>query len=115
MKISAIKNHKDFKFITNSGIRFKAGSFIAYAVTNSCCEFNGEYGILISKKFGKAVTRNKAKRRVRPILRELAKQTSFFDKFKIIVIPHKNIIEEKFTNLTLDFFRAIEFFQGNTC
>ncbi len=90
--INKIKTYSEIKAITNSAEKQVFKSFIAYKTENS---ENLKIGILLSKKFGKAVKRNFARRRLIASLNNLPKNS----RGTIVFIPRNKILTIDFEEL----------------
>lgn len=116
MRILQVKKSKDFKKIgnprNNQTLKFFSKTLIFLAHPTSQTYFfdqqNGKMakdfcrvGYTVSKKVGNAVTRNKAKRRLREIFKILA-PTFAKNHFDYIVIAKKEISGSDFKKITSD-------------
>ncbi|MDP1975103.1 MAG: ribonuclease P protein component [Alphaproteobacteria bacterium] len=75
MLITTLKKRTDFKRLTTSGKSIKSKSFILQykpfpdAISHALESLR--YGLTVTKKIGNAVIRNRVKRRLRPLIRDL--------------------------------------------
>ena len=83
-----IKKNYEFKYVFNKGQRYSAKYINAYICKNNR-QFN-KFGISISKKYGKAVKRNLAKRLVREGYKVFENKLN--DYYNIVILF--NIIDE---------------------
>ncbi len=65
-------------------------------------------GIVVSKKIGKAVKRNRAKRLIREVFRK--NKEIFPEKSDIIIIPHPSIVKLKYNEVEEKFLKALKRF-----
>jgi len=65
-RIETIKDRNTFNNIIKKGKFKKNNFFVIYNMTNE--DSNNRYGIAVSKKYGKAVERNRIKRQTRAII-----------------------------------------------
>ncbi len=85
-----ISSKKDFERIYKQGSRVKGEFGMLIGLEDETLE-NCEFGIVVSKKVGKAHERNKFKRRVRYIIQRLINENFFNQKnSKITYIAFKN-------------------------
>lgn len=93
-KLVTLKKNYEFQYVFRKGKRFSFGHFnliVAPAKKNY-----PKIGIVISKKIGKAVVRNKKRRQIKEILRKfigdiIANQ--------YVIVAKDNIVDLKFTEL----------------
>lgn len=108
-KFEKIKTYKEIKGITLTGKKHVLESFIIYETSDLTSQEIPCIGILISKKFGIAVKRNFAKRRIVAMLNELnlegfkGKKITFIPRNKILKIDYKKIASEFTTTLKENF------------
>ena len=62
------------------------------------------YAIKLTKKIGNAVVRNKIRRRIKHILRDLVKLESNMASFTLIIIPKKTCKKYDFAKLENEFY-----------
>ncbi len=103
-----IKKNHDFQEIINLKNSFANKTFIIYKRKNSLdyCRF----GLSVGKKVGNAVMRNKIKRQLRHILRNI--DFSCKNTHDIIIITKKNIIEKEFSIIERDLNHALKHFKN---
>ena len=111
-KFEKIKTYKEIKGITLAGKKHVLDSFIIYETSDLASQEMPYIGILISKKFGIAVKRNFAKRRILAMLNDLnleglkGKKITFIPRNKILKIDYKKIASE-FTTALKESFKAV--------
>ena len=72
MKLQTLKHRKDFVLSNKFAKKIFSKNFIIQKYTNSnSIDLNLKFGFTATKKIGNAVVRNKAKRRLRHVAREL--------------------------------------------
>lgn len=71
-KLTPIKRSKEYGRVYQAGRKF-VGRFMVLYLAKNGLQIN-RYGIVASKKVGNAVTRNRAKRRLREIAKRMDKQ-----------------------------------------
>lgn len=105
MLILSLKNQKEFDIVNKVGkkqhspyfIAIIAKNFSAIPTTDSNTIF---FGMKVGKKLGKAVTRNKIKRRIRHLIRLISKNQQLENNaIGIIIIPKKGFEKIEFKNL----------------
>lgn len=82
MRLISIKNQNEFDHVFEYGKRF-SGQLFSTVVAKG--EGTTTLGVIVSKKFGNAVIRNRIKRQVRVAFRAIAKD--FLVRSKIVIIP----------------------------
>lgn len=93
-----IKDNQRFGEIVHLGKTFKNKAFVIHCLKNN--ENVVKIGISVSKKLGKAIVRNKIKRRIRAMCQEIVDFNS--QSLDIIIIAKNNYLENDFhTNLCL--------------
>ena len=91
-----IKTHKEIKHVTRIGKKAILKGAIVYRV-NQILE-KPKIGILISKKFGNAVKRNKAKRKILSSLNFI----NFDNTAEVVFIPKRAILKINFEDLKVE-------------
>lgn len=90
-----LRNNREFKKVYSNGKNFWNRNLILYKRKNEFEETR--LGITITKKFGNAVTRNRARRRLSEIYR--LKLHRIKDGYDIVIIPKKNVIDLSYDEL----------------
>ena len=94
-----ISKTKDYNLVYKNGKKIWGRYIIVYILKNKLG--HNRYGIVTSKKIGKAVTRNKAKRQVRSIISlHMAKIKTSYD---IVIIGRHSIGNTDFELVNKDF------------
>lgn len=88
---------KDFKSIMSLGNKIITRSFVLLYVIDSQDIEHFEYGIIASKKVGKAVQRNRCKRLLRSAVASLTHIIK--PKSKLVLIARSALLEQKFIDL----------------
>lgn len=86
-----IKNTNEFNSIIQAKRFRSCGSFVVYAKVK--CEDNYRIGITVPKKLGNAVVRNKTKRQIKSMLRNIKNYTPKYD---LIILVRKKYFEQSF-------------------
>ncbi|WP_250311130.1 ribonuclease P protein component [Rickettsia endosymbiont of Oedothorax gibbosus] len=132
MLILSLKNQKEFDLVNKLGKKFYSPYFITVIAkdftklltklnarnnaggktTNQTrlCKKSSEilllFGIKAGRKLGKAVIRNKIKRRIRHLVRLLSKETQIKpNNWAMIIIPKKGFDQIEFTTLLSELYR----------
>lgn len=101
-----ISSDKDFSYILRKGKKYLSVYFVMYFVenpTNSASQF----GIIASKKVGKAHERNRAKRVLREAIRNNLEK--FGDSKKVIFICRQKLSQIKLEEINSDFEKMLKF------
>lgn len=98
-----IKKNQEFKEIIDCHKLIKEISFNLYFRFNSTTNLN-RFGISVSKKLGNAVIRNRIKRRIRGILKDISLNHTNLD---LIFIAKKEILNCDYVDLQLQINKAI--------
>ena len=96
-RLVTLKKNYEFNFVFKKGQRFGSKSFTL--IVAPCRKNIAKYGIVISKKIGKAVVRNKKRRQIKEILRKLylvPNQYVFVAKENISVLTFNELENEIF-------------------
>lgn len=101
-KIDIIKSSRDFTEIINNGTLMKNRSYrIYYQKSND----KNRYGISIPTKTGKAVIRNKIKRRVKNIIDN--NKNSIKKSYNYVIIIRKGILDLTYDEMKKDLLNLI--------
>ncbi len=102
----SLKNSADFQRITRQGKKWAFPSFIMQALKREDTESSFRLGLTVSRKVGNAVTRNRAKRRLREIVRlyETPEKLSGWD---IVLIGRASAAERDFSLMRQDFLQGL--------
>lgn len=98
-----INRSRQYSFIYKSGRRHVGKYLILFVVRNHIQE--NRFGIVTSKKTGNAVTRNKAKRQIREVIRK--NRLGLPQGYDLAVVARYNIREASFEQIESDFVRLI--------
>lgn len=90
-----ITRNDEFKKVFLEGKRIESNNLIFFFLRNRY-KFN-RLGIIVKKEIGKAVDRNKVKRRIREAYRRINEK--LFQGYDIIIIAKKSIIELDFSEI----------------
>ncbi len=98
-----LHKRKDFLRIYSQGKRIYAATLVAYFLPNKLDEHR--LGVTVSRKIGKAATRNRIKRRIRELFRtSKSPDTPCFD---IVVNVRKAAARAPFARLQADYLKAL--------
>ena len=99
-----IRKRKDFLFLYKKGKRYRGKYFNLIYLSN---DFSfSRMAVVVSKKVGNAVKRNKIKRQMRTLFRR--NKSLFKAPLDIIIIAKKEILESSWLTLKGDYFSALE-------
>jgi len=99
-----IRKKSDFLFLYKNGCRYRGRYFNLVYLPNSLAF--SRMAVVVSKKVGKAVTRNKVKRWIRDLFRR--NKDWIKGSFDIMVIAKKEILEISRLQLRGDYLTALE-------
>jgi len=102
MKLQTLKHRKDFVLSNKFAKKIFSKNFIIQKYTNSdSIDLNLKFGFTATKKIGNAVTRNRAKRRMRAlVIRFVKEDINFFDnKSSYVLVAKSSLNKALFINL----------------
>ena len=102
MKLQTLKHRKDFVLSNKFAKKIYSRNFIIQKYTNSdSIDLNLKFGFTATKKIGNAVTRNRAKRRMRALVSRFVKEDiNFFDnKSSYVLVAKSSLNKALFINL----------------
>ena len=108
MRLFRIKKRKDFLAVNAKEMRFVSPSLVLQAFPKACLQDVG-LGFTTTKKLGKAVIRNRIRRRLKEVCR-LYQGWDHFDGFYFVIIGRKAALYTEFTQLQSELKTALEFF-----
>lgn len=100
-----LKKNYEFQFVFRKGKRFSSTHFTI--IVAPCKRKCAKFGIVISKKIGKAVVRNKKRRQIKEIIRPIIKT---FIPNQYVIVAKENIVEVDFNILKVE---IVSFFAKN--
>ncbi len=106
LDIISLKNQKEFELVNNRGVKLTS-QFFLLIICKQSITFEPDVknvvriGIKVSKKFAKrAVDRNKAKRRIRHLIKKLITNIDTLpDNLSIVFIPRSRFLSTKFDDI----------------
>ena len=102
MKLQTLKHRKDFVLSNKFAKKIFSKNFIIQKYTNSdSLDLNLKFGFTATKKIGNAVTRNRAKRRMRALVSRFVKEdiNSFDNKSSYVLVAKSSLNKALFINL----------------
>ena len=102
MKLQTLKHRKDFVLSNKFAKKIYSKNFIIQKYTNSdSIDLNLKFGFTATKKIGNAVTRNRAKRRMRALVSRFIKEdiNSFDNKSSYVLVAKSSLNKALFINL----------------
>lgn len=101
----SLKKNKDFRNVYRNGNSYATRNLVLYKLKSNN-DYN-RYGFSISKKIGKAVFRNKLKRRLKEIIRDIEKDN--IDRgYDLVFIARKPIVKINFRGIERDVRKLCE-------
>ena len=108
MKIETIKKRPEFINIAKNGNKWVTKGMVVQALRSRPNEDTIHIGFTATKKTGNAVTRNRIKRRLRALVRELLPQTNELAGYDLVLIGRYTTANRKFNDLRKDLMLAIQ-------
>ena len=102
MKLQTLKHRKDFVLSNKFAKKIFSKNFIIQKYTNSdSIDLNLKFGFTVTKKIGNAVTRNRAKRRMRALVSRFVQEdiNSFDNKSSYVLVAKSSLNKALFINL----------------
>ncbi|MDC0548793.1 ribonuclease P protein component [Alphaproteobacteria bacterium] len=102
MKLQTLKHRKDFVLSNKFAKKIFSKNFIIQKYTNSdSIDLNLKFGFTATKKIGNAVTRNRAKRRMRALVSRFVQEDiySFDNKSSYVLVAKSSLNKALFINL----------------
>ena len=102
MKLQTLKHRKDFVLSNKFAKKIFSKNFIIQKYTNSdSIDLNLKFGFTATKKIGNAVTRNRAKRRMRALVSRFVKEdiNSVDNKSSYVLVAKSSLNKALFINL----------------
>ena len=90
-----LSGKQEFKKVFSEGKRFESENLLVFILKN-VHDFNRP-GIIVKKEIGNAVSRNRIKRRLREVFRQINRK--LFQGCDIIILVKKSIAELEYTSL----------------
>ena len=98
-----IRNKKEFSHLYKKGSRYRGKYFNLVYISSDLS--SSRMAVVISKRVGNAVKRNKFKRQMRTLFRR--NKDLFESSFDILIIAKKEILEASWIMLKEDYFAAL--------
>ena len=95
MLTNTLKKNKDFQLVYKKGKSLANRHIVIFVLKNA--KGTNRLGISASKKIGKAVVRNKQRRRLKEAFKAL--ETGFLPGHDIVILPRTEILEADFTEI----------------
>lgn len=107
-KRQRIKTQNEFGAVLQEGKKFVCSSFVVLTKETPNCY--PRLGIIVSKRIGNAVVRNKVKRRFREIFRQLSCQ-DMMNQRDVVIIARKTASFVSFEELNLAVLKSFQWFE----
>ena len=98
-KISSLSKNEDFKFLLNGKKINNKYLTIFFKKLSNKNNKNLNIGFVAQKKIGNAVKRNKIKRRLRNIMKDVLKKINIKMKYSYLIISKRNVFDGKFSDI----------------
>lgn len=105
--VNSLKASADFQRLSRSGKKWVCPSFIMLALPQETKDAPFRLGLTASRKVGNAVVRNRAKRRLREMVR-LSAPAEKLAGFDIVLIAKTSAAERDFSLMRQDFLQGLE-------
>ena len=94
----SLKKDKEFRFLYKKGVSVPGDTVVLYYRANKYMQKTGlRLGITVSKKLGKAVVRNRVRRRLREAYR--LQEDAFCPGWDIVVVARSRCVDAEFSRL----------------
>jgi ribonuclease P protein component len=111
LRLVSLKKRSDFLELRGKEVSFSKYFILQYHPTPLDDIFF--YGLVVSKKNGNAVRRNKAKRRMRSLFLELVLSGHILKSARVVMIAKRRLIDGDYMDILREFKKAIEEAQGS--
>jgi ribonuclease P protein component len=105
--VNSLKASADFQRLSRLGKKWVCPAFIMLALPHEKKDSPFRLGLTVSRKVGNAVTRNRAKRRLREMVR-LSAAPEKLAGFDIVLIGKTSAAERDFSLMKQDFLRGLD-------
>ena len=99
VRLKSLSKNEDFKFILNGKKISNRYSTIFYRRLENKSNRYLNISIITKKKLGKAVQRNKIKRRLKNIINYILKSIKIDLKYSYLIIAKKNVLDSKYIDI----------------
>jgi ribonuclease P protein component len=110
-KPQKLRNNQQFRKVYEQGQRFHTPFFSAFILRNDSGEHR--FGITVTRKIGKAVIRNRCKRRLREIVRKYQFEGLNSVGFDLVINVKSGLVEADFKQLQGAFSQVMERFRDS--
>mgnify|MGYP001296455199 CR=1 FL=1 len=110
--ITSIKKRSTFLYVRDKGRSIHSNSFVIQILEDNKLNESIAIGYTASKKLGNAVTRNKAKRRMRELARKVISKYGKIN-FYYVLIAKIPLLKMPFKDLEIELERKINDFKKN--
>jgi ribonuclease P protein component len=101
-KSERIRRRPDFERVYNEGARISGRFMTVFVLSNGLTA--PRCGVAATRKLGRAVERNRAKR----LAREIFRRHKIAAGYDIVIVPRREMLDAPFASLEADYDRAIE-------
>ena len=108
VKLKSLSKNEDFKFILNGRKVSNKYSTIFYRSLESRNNKSFNISFIAKKKIGKAVIRNKIKRRLRNMMNEAIKKTLINLNYSYLLIARKTVLDDDYDSIKQKIFKEFE-------
>tara|TARA_Y100001970_G_C13750266_1_gene610654 strand:+ start:201 stop:542 length:342 start_codon:yes stop_codon:yes gene_type:complete len=104
LRISSLSKNEDFKSILNGKKLSNKYSTIFFRKLDHLNSKNFNLSVVAKKKLGNAIVRNKIKRRIKNIMRDVSGNIKINSEYSYLIIAKKNVFNDKFEDIKAELF-----------
>lgn len=110
LKLGRLRTGAEFKVVYGKGQRFHSPYFSAFILATELGE--ARLGITVTRKVGKAVIRNRCKRRMREVFRHYQSDSLSSIGYDVVINAKADLAKAEFSLIAQSFQQTLQRFQG---